>query len=150
MAYLQLGEDFQITVEKEFNRFDEFETAVLEQLPTIGGTSAFGCELTFVRQDTGQLLSSPVWDTLRDCNFQIVVRQCCQRAEHKVQMRQNAKAIQVPVTRSGQVIFHAFTHSSDLRHLQIETGIHTTGEAAWQHCTRLPIVHLWVQNKGAA
>ena len=35
-----------------------------------------------------------------------------------------------------------FTHSSDLRHLQIEAGIHTIGEAAWQHCTRLLIVHL--------
>jgi len=78
VAYLQLtslsGEDFQITVDlQEFDRFNEFETAVLEQLPTIGGTSTFGCELTFVRQDTGQLLCSPVWDTLRDCNqFQIV------------------------------------------------------------------------------
>ena len=131
VAYLQLtslsGEDFQITVDlQEFDRFNEFETAVLEQLPTIGGTSTFGCELTFVRQDTGQLLCSPVWDTIRDCNqFQIVVRQCCQCAEHKGQMRQNAKAIRVPVTRSGQVIPHAFTHSSDLRHLQIEAGIHT-------------------------
>ena len=68
------GEDYQITVDlQEFDRFNEFETAVLEQLPTIGGTSTFGCELTFVRQDTGQLLCSPVWDTLRDCNqFQIV------------------------------------------------------------------------------
>ena len=90
VAYLQLtslsGEDYQITVDlQEFDRFNEFETAVLEQLPTIGGTSTFGCELTFVRQDTGQLLCSPVWDTLRDCNqFQIVVRQCCQCAEPKV------------------------------------------------------------------
>ena len=40
------------------------------------------------------------------------------------------------------MIPHAFTHSSDLRHLQIEAGIHTIGEAAWQHCTRLLIVHL--------
>ena len=44
VAYLQLtslsGEDFQITVDlQEFDRFNEFETAVLEQLPTIGGTS---------------------------------------------------------------------------------------------------------------
>ena len=148
VVYLQLtslsGEDYQVTVDlQEFDRFNEFETAVLEQLPTIGGTSTFGCELTFVRQDTGQLLCSPVWDTLRDCNqFQIVVRQCCQCAEHKGQMRQNAKALRVPVTRSGQVIPHAFTHSSDIRHLRIEAGIHTIGEAAWQHCTRLLIVHL--------
>ena len=53
MAYLQLtslsGEDFQITIDQEFDRFNEFETAVLEQLSTIGGTSTFGCELTFAR-----------------------------------------------------------------------------------------------------
>ena len=84
VVYLQLtslsGEEYQVIFDlQEFDRFDEFETAVLEQLPTIGGTSTFGCELTFVRQDTGQLLCSPVWDTLRDCNhFQIVVRQCSQ------------------------------------------------------------------------
>ena len=103
VVYLQLtslsGEEYQVIVDlQEFDRFDEFETAVLEQLLTIGGTSTFGCELTFVRQDTGQLLCSPVWDTLRDCNhFQIVVRQCSQCAEHKGQMRKNAKALRVPV-----------------------------------------------------
>ena len=78
------GEDQVIVDLQEFDRFCEFETAGLEQLPTIGGTSTFGCELTFVGQDTGQLLCSPVWDTLRDCNhFQIVVPQCSQCAEHK-------------------------------------------------------------------
>ena len=71
VVYLQLtslsGEEYQVIVDlQEFDRFDEFETAVLEQLPTIGGTSTFGCELTFVRQDTGQLLCSPVWDTLSE------------------------------------------------------------------------------------
>ena len=70
VVYLQLtslsGEEYQVIVDlQEFDRFDEFETAVLEQLPTIGGTSTFGCELTFVRQDTGQLLCSPVWDPQR-------------------------------------------------------------------------------------
>ena len=142
VVHLQLtslsGEEYQVIVDlQEFDRLDEFETAVLEQLPTIGGNSAFGCELTFVRRDTGQLLRNPVWDTLRDCNrFHIVVRQCCYRAEHKGQTRRNAKAIRVPVTRSGQALPHAFTHSSDTRHLQVEAGIHTIGEAAWQHCTR--------------
>ena len=148
VVYLQLtslsGEEYQVIVDlQEFDRFDEFETAVLEQLPTIGGTSTFGCELTLVRQDTGQLLCSPVWDTLRECNhFQIVVCQCSQCAEHKGQMRKKAKALRVPVTRSGQVLPRAFTHASDIRHLQVEAGIHTVGEAAWQHCTRLLIVHL--------
>ena len=34
--------------------------------------------------------------------FQIVVCQCCQCAEHKGQTRKNAKVVRVPVTRSGQ------------------------------------------------
>ena len=46
------------------------------------------------------------------------------------------------MTRSGQVLPHAFTHSSDIRHLKVEAGVHAIGEAAWQHCTRLRIVHL--------
>ena len=148
VVHLQLtslsGQEYQVIVDlQEFDRLDEFETAVLEQLPIIGGNSTFGCELTFVRQDTGQPLRNPVWDTLRDCNhFQIVVRQCCSRGVHKGQMKQNAKAIRVPATCTGQVLSHAFTHSSDLRHLQVDAGIHTIGEAAWQHCTRLLIVHL--------
>ena len=83
------GEEHQVIVDlQEFDRLDEFETAVLEQLPTIGGSSTFGCELTFVQRDTGQLLRNPIWDTLRDCNhFHIVVRQSYSRAEHKGQMK---------------------------------------------------------------
>ena len=41
----------QVVVDlQEFDRPDEFETAVLEQLPSIGGFCAFGCELVFVRE----------------------------------------------------------------------------------------------------
>ena len=29
-----------------------------------------------------------------------------------------------------------------VRHVQVEAGIHTIGEAAWQHCNRLQIVQL--------
>ena len=138
------GEEHQVIIDlQEFDRLDEFETAVLEQLPTIGGSSTFGCELTFVQKDTGKLLVSPVWDTLRDCNhFHLVVRQCCYRAEHEGQLKRNAKVIQVPPTRSGQLLPHAFTHMNKMRHVQVEAGIHTIGEAAWQHCNRLLIVHL--------
>ena len=111
------GEEHQVIVDlQEFDRLDEFETAVLEQLPIIGGSSAFGCELTFVQRDTGHLLRNPIWDTLRDCNhFHIVVRQSYSRAEHKGQMKRNTKAVQVPPTRSGQVLPHAFTHSNEIR-----------------------------------
>ena len=31
---------------------------------------------------------------------------------------------------------------NEMRHVQVEAGIHTIGEAAWQHCNRLLIVHL--------
>ena len=73
VVHLQLislsGEEYQLVVDlQEFDRLDEFETAVLEQLPIIGGSSTCGCELTLVRRDNGQLLRNQVWDTLRDCN----------------------------------------------------------------------------------
>ena len=56
VVYLHLtslsGEEYQVIVDlQEFDRFDEFETAVLEQLPTIGGTSTFGCESLSLVQD---------------------------------------------------------------------------------------------------
>ena len=54
------GEAHQVIIDlQEFDRLDEFETAVLEQLPTIGGSSTFGCEFTFVQRDTGQILRNP-------------------------------------------------------------------------------------------
>ena len=138
------GEELQVIIDlQEFDRLDEFETAVLEQLPAIGAHSTFGSELAFVHKDTGQILTNPIWDTLKDCNhFHLVVRQCFCQAEHKGQLRRIAKAIRVPPTRTGQVLPHAFTHMIDVRHVQVEAGIHTVGEAAWQHCNRLLIVHL--------
>ena len=137
VVHLQLtslsGEEYQVIVDlQEFDRLDKFETAVLEQLPTIKRNSTFGCELTFVRRDTGsscEVRYGTPSETVRDCNrFQIVVRQCSYCAEHKGQIRKKAKALRVPVTRSGQVLPRAFTHSSDVRHLQVEAGIHTIGE----------------------
>ena len=79
------GEELQVIIDLQgFDRLDEFETAVLEQLPTIGGHSAFGSELAFVHKDTGEILTNPIWDTLRDCTrFHLVVRQCFSQAEHK-------------------------------------------------------------------
>ena len=71
------GEEIQVVIDlQEFDRLDEFETAVLEQLPIIGGHSTSGSELAFVHKDTGEILANPIWDTLRDCNrFNLVVRQ---------------------------------------------------------------------------
>ena len=55
------GEEVQVVIDlQEFDRLDEFETAVLEQLPTIGGHSTFGSELVFVSKDTGAILANPI------------------------------------------------------------------------------------------
>ena len=37
---------------------------------------------------------------------------------------------------------NAFSHLQDLRHVQVEAGVHTIGEAAWQSCQRLRIIKL--------
>ena len=57
-----------------------------------------------------------------------------QCAEHKGQMRKKAKALRVPVTRSGQVLPRAFTHASDIRHLQVEAGIARTDWGPSEAC----------------
>ena len=75
-----------------------------------------------------------IWDTLKDCNcFKLVVRQCFNQVEHKGQLKNRAKAIRVPSIRMGRVLPHAFTHTIDVRHVQVEAG---------QRCTRLQIVQL--------
>ena len=48
------------------------------------------------------------FDRFNEFQFQIVVRQCCQCAEHKGQMRQNAKAIRVPVRAGDPPRLHTF------------------------------------------
>ena len=63
------GEEAQLTIElQEFDRLQEFESAVLEQLPEIGESSTFGCELNFVCCNSQQKLVDPIWHTLRECN----------------------------------------------------------------------------------
>ena len=60
------GEETQLTIElQEFDRLHEFENAVLEQLPKIGESSTFGCELDFVCHDPQEKLVGPIWHTLR-------------------------------------------------------------------------------------
>ena len=70
------GEEMQLTVElQEFDRLNEFEEALLQQLPYIGESSTFGCELDFIHKDTHKRLVDPIWHTLRDNNcFNLVVR----------------------------------------------------------------------------
>ena len=128
---------------QEFDRLSEFENAVLESLPLVGKSSTFGCELEFVSLSTQTILADPIWDTLQECNsFSLVVRQCFVTAEHKGQLRRKAKAIHVPAEDNDRVLPNAFSHVSDIRHVQVEPGIHTVGESAWQSCQRLQIVQL--------
>ena len=136
------GDEIQLPIElQEFDRFNEFENAVLENLPQIGKHSTFGCELEFVSARTRKILVDPIWDTLQECNcFNLIVRQCFTQAEHKGQLRQRVKAISVPSDDNDRVLPHAFSHVSDIRHVMVETGVHTIGEAAWQSCQRLQIV----------
>ena len=140
-----LGNDeIQLPIElQEFDRLSEFENAVIESLPLIGKHSTFGCELEFVSMSAQGILADPIWDTLQECNcFSLVVRQCFIQAEHKGQLRQRAKAISVPAEDNDRALPHAFSHISDIRHVQVETGVHTIGEAAWQSCQRLQIIKL--------
>ena len=140
------GEEIQLPIElQEFDRLSlsEFENVVLESLPLIGKHSTFGCELEFVSMNTRTILADPIWDTLQECNcFSLVVRQCFIQAEHKGQLRRRAKAISVPAEDNERVLPNAFSHVSEIRRVQVETGAHTIGEAAWQSCQRLQIVKL--------
>ena len=42
------GEEIQLAIDpQEYDRLHDFENAVLEQLPYLGNSSTFGCELQF-------------------------------------------------------------------------------------------------------
>ena len=71
-----------------------------------------------------------------------MIRQCFSQAEHEGQRKTRAKAIRVPPIHTGRVLSHAFTHTNEVRHVQVEAGTHAIGEAAWQHCNGLQIVQL--------
>ena len=138
------GEEAQLTIElQEFDRLQEFESAVLEQLPEIGDSSTFGCELHFICRNSQQKLIDPIWHTLRDCNcFTVVVSPCFEVAEHKGQMQDEAKALRVPFYYIDRVFPQAFSHVAKVRHVQVDAGYRDIGEGAWHHCQHLQIVHL--------
>ena len=57
------GEEIQIAIDlQEYDRLNEFENAVLDQLPYLGESSTFGCELQFVHKDTHKVLVDPIWN----------------------------------------------------------------------------------------
>ena len=137
------GDEIQLSIElQEFDRLNEFENAVLENLPYIGECSTFGCELDFVHKDTRKILADPIWDTLRENNRfpDCSPVYCPGRAQRAAE--EQGQAIRVPSNGIDRVLPHAFSHISDVRHVQVEAGIHTIGEAAWQSCLRLQVVQL--------
>ena len=138
------GEETQLTIElQEFDRLHEFENAVLEQLPKIGESSTFGCELDFVCRDSQEKLVGPIWHTLRDSNgFTVISSPCFEDAEHKGQMQGDAKAIRVPYHTTDRVFPQAFSHVAKVRHVQVDAGYRIIGEGAWRNCQHLQIAHL--------
>ena len=138
------GEDTQLTIElQEFDRLQEFESAVLEQLPQIGESSTFGCELDFVCRDSQQKLADPIWYTLRDSNcFTVISSPCFEEAEHKGQIQGDAKAIRVPFHVTDRILPLAFSYVAKVRRVKVDAGYRIIGEGAWRSCQRLQIVHL--------
>ena len=138
------GEETQLTIElQEFDRLQEFESAVLEQLLQIGESSTFGCELDFVCRDSQQKLADPIWHTLRDSNcFTVISSPCFEEAEHKGQIQGDAKAIRVPFHVTDRILPLAFSYVAKVRRVKVDAGYRIIGEGAWRSCQHLQIVHL--------
>ena len=138
------GEEAQLIIDlQEYDGLQEFENAVLEQLPELGTSSTFCCELDFVCRASQQKLVDPIWQTLRDCKcFTVVVSPCAEKAEHKGQMHGETKALRVPFRASDRIYPQAFSHLARVRHVQVDAGYRIIGECAWHHCQHLQIVHL--------
>ena len=138
------GEEIRLAIDlREYDRLNEFENAVLNQLSYLGDSSTFGCELQFVHKDTRKVLADPIWDTLCDNHcFNVIARQCFVDAEHKGHLKGGAKAIRVPSSATDRILPQAFSFHAEVRHLRPEAGIRVVGEAAWRSCQRLQVVHL--------
>ena len=57
-------------------------------------------------------------------------------------MKGDAKAIRVPYRTIDRVLPQAFSYITEVRHVQVDTGLRIIGEAPWRNCQRLQIVHL--------
>ena len=134
------GEEAQLIIDG----LQEFENAVLEQLPELGTSSTFCCELDFVCRNSQQKLVDPIWQTLRDCNcFTVVVSPCAEKAEHKGQMQGETKALRVPFQASDRIFPQAFSHLARVRHVQVDAGNRIIGECTWHNCQHLQICLLY-------
>ena len=67
------GEEIQLAIDlQEYDRLNEFEDAVLNQLPCLGDSSTFGCELQFVHKDTLPFVLC-IYKTLTDNHVEAVI-----------------------------------------------------------------------------
>ena len=119
------GEEIQLAIDLQ-----EF---VWHQLPYLGASSTFGCELQFVNKNTHKVLADPIWSTLRDNRcLNVIARPCFVDAMHKGQLKGGGKAIRVPSSTTDRILPQAFSFHTEVRHVQVEAGICTVGEAAWR------------------
>ena len=89
------------------------------------------------------VLTDPIQHKLcANQSFYVLARQCFVEATHKGQLKGDANAISVPVSRNDKIPPQAFSFHTEVRHVQVEAGIRIVGEAAWRCCQRLQVVHL--------
>ena len=138
------GEELHVCVDQSVSTsFQKFENAILEQLPTLGQSSTFGCELQFVQIGTHAVLTDPVQQQLSaKQSLYVIARPCFVEAMHKGSLIGEEKAIRVPFVKNNKVPLQAFSYHTEVRHALVEEGFRIVGEAAWRSCHRLQIVHL--------
>ena len=138
------GEELHVYVDQSARTsFQEFENAILEQLPMLGRSSTFGCELQFVQIGTQTVLTDPVQQQLsaKQCLY-VIAGRCFVEAMYKGSLIGEEKAIRVPFVKQNRVPPQAFSYHTEVRHALVEEGFRIVGEAAWRSCHRLQIVHL--------
>ena len=138
------GGEIQLAIDpREYYRLHDLENAVLEQLPYLGNSATFGCELQFVQMDTHKVLADPIRDIVRTKHrFYVIARQCFVEVLCKGHLTDGAKAIRVPFRATDRILPQAFSCHTDVRRVQVEAGVRVVGEAAWRSCQRLQVVHL--------
>ena len=72
------------------------------------------------------ILVDPIWDTLHECNrFSLVVRRCFVQRNTKDNCDKEPKPYLFLPKNNDRVLPNAFSHILDIRHVQVETGVHT-------------------------
>ena len=111
--------------------------------PTWEATALSGASCNLYKKDTHEVSADPILGTLHaNQGFYVLAHQCFVEAAHKGQLKGEAKAIRVPFGKNDKIPPQAFSFRTEVRHVQVETGVRIVGEAAWRSCQRLQIVHL--------